>query len=183
MATYTTAQYIEELEKRKKAIDKAKIIAPCALVAHDAQIMRMTEKGVNGLNRKLVPKYSMKPMYINTRTSSPKAISAVGKTGQTKFKSGKAHKTTYFQAGYREFKAKIGRGMFQLFGQMMRDFATSLQRRGDVWVTGMKQSINADKADNLIKKYGIESFRLTKEEKINYSNCINKQLNNILRGA
>ena len=183
MATYTTAQYIEELEKRKKAIDKAKIIAPCAMVAHDSQIMRMTERGVNGDNRKLVPKYSMKPMYINTRTGSPKSISAVGKTGESVFKSGKAHKTTYFQAGYREFKAKIGRGMFQLFGDMMKDFTNSMQRQGDHWITGMKNNRNSKKAENLIEKFGIASFRLTKEEKQQYSNCINKSLMNILRGA
>jgi hypothetical protein len=182
MMAYTTQQYIAELERRKKSFDKARIIAGCALAAHDSQIMRMWDKGLNGNNQKLVSQYSTKPIYINA-FQSPRGIKPVGKTGQTTFKtSGKPHKTQYFAGGYDQFKKSLQRPMFEIFGRLKKNFTNSLQKRGDSYVTGVSGDDNVSKYQNLIKKYGKVSFMLTKDEKTKYSNCINAKLNNILRG-
>ena len=178
---YTTEQYIAELEKRKKTINKAKIIFGCASSTHNAQIKRMWDASVNANNEPLVNNYSTKPFYLSPY-SSPKGIKPVGKTGRTTFKTGKAHKTQYLSGGYKQFKTIIGRPFFEVFGQLKQDFTNSLTLRGESYTTGVKTDLSEQKYRNLIKKYGRKSFMLTKDEKTNYSNCINRKLNNILRG-
>jgi len=183
MGTYTTADYIKEIERRKKSFDKAKLIFPCASTAHDSQIQRMREREQNADNKPLVSKYSTKPMYMSAQTSAPKTFKPIGKTGKTEFKaSGKPHKTIYFPGGYKQFKETIKRPMFEVFGRMFSDFQNSLQRQGEYYITGLKDKFNGKKAKGLIERFGKASFELTKEEKIQYNNCINNKLMQILQG-
>lgn len=55
-----------------------------------------------------IGKYSTEPIYVNPK-NSPKKFAPKGKTGNTKFADGKAHKTRYFEQGYKGFRAKAGR--------------------------------------------------------------------------
>ena len=189
---YTTEQYIAELEKRKKTINKAKIIFGCATAAHNSQINRMRNEQLNSEGESLVGSYSTKPMYMSPY-SSHKKVTPIGKNGETVFKSGKKHKTQYIAGGYKQFKEIIGRPMFEVWGDLFSDFTNSIRRKDDYFVSGLrdlnvegegneKKTPNSKKFLNLIKKYGKKSFMLTKDEKTNYSNCINRKLNNILRG-
>jgi hypothetical protein len=186
MMAYTTQQYIAELERRKKSFDKARIIASCALAAHDSQTTRMWggENQLNSQKTSLVKYYSIKPIYIG-KFQSPKKINPIGKTGKTTFKStGEKHKTQYYPLGYAQFKADIKRPMLELFGRLKKDYSKAPQKSGDSYVTGVNGEENIKKYKRLLKmeNVGEEAFKLTKDEKTKYSNCINAKLNNILRG-
>jgi hypothetical protein len=182
---YTTEQYIAELEKRKKSFDKAKLIFSCAAAAHKSQILRMWGKNqLNSEGVSLVRSYSIKPIYIS-KFQSPRGITPIGKTGKTVFKSsGKPHKSQYYALGYAKFKADIQRPMLEVFGILKKDFTNSLTKREDSYTSGIKDDDNEKKYLRLtkMKNVGKEAFMLTKEEKVNYSNCVNKKLNQIMRG-
>lgn len=96
--------------------------------ANDLKVMisnRVIEKGETSTGAKF-SSYSTNPIYVNTTDNSPKKLPPKGKTGRTVFaKTGKPHKSTYFEGGYKEFRSKIGRSTdkdFFLTGEMWRKF-------------------------------------------------------------
>lgn len=190
MANYTPAEYIKELERRKKSIKKANIIKDCAFVAHVSQVTRMFEDEKGGDGGPLVDSYSTKYLTVgkaNTpRRPSGKKLEFVpfSKSQRAAHGGKKGYYAYVFPdgEGYNAFKKAIGRGMFELFGHLKRDFATSLTRYQDHFVSGTRNEANTKKVESLVEKYGEDSFKLTQEERKQYNECVANKLNAILRG-
>ena len=72
-----------------------------------------------------IGQYSRKPLYVNTAKTGRKSVPPIGKTGETKFKDGQPHKTTFFADGYAGYKqATQGNTTVRLFesGQTANQF-------------------------------------------------------------
>lgn len=99
--------------------------------------------------------YSITETYINTsKPGIPRKVAPVGKTGETKFKNGEPHKTTYFKNGYKGFRSSQGRVSnfknFELTGEMWRGFGVeNLQKTatGAKAELGGKTGASQDKID------------------------------------
>jgi hypothetical protein len=125
MATYTTKQYVEKLQKLAELDVKPFYDITQEVIAR--QTYRIFTKG-QGSNGPL-GSYSPDPIYVsNKQSSTPRRNKPVGKTGETKFKNGNPHKSTYFPGGYSEFKKAIGKGgkvNLWLFGNFLKAFMNS----------------------------------------------------------
>lgn len=179
---YTTSQYIKELDRRLGEIKRSNLVYLSALVIHPEYINRIFDKGLNAFNSPHGT-YSTKPIYVNTKRKSPKAVKSVGKTGNSVFKSGKPHKTTYFPRGYSQFKQSIGRGSavnFRLFDDLKLDMTNGLRKLKDKAQVILKRNFNVKKVNGLIEKYGKDSFMFSERERQKYLNDLAKRLNKIM---
>ena len=146
-------------------------IANCFGVAvndvHALQTQRIFVAGQNSTNGAIGSYNTTDPLYVNPKYS-PKKFPTKGKTGSSKFKNGKAHKTGYFTS-YSSFRQAIGRQTsvvdLRLSGALFRDYASSLVRQGDRWIVGVKNKDNLGKLQGAIERYGATVFMLTKTER------------------
>ena len=134
-------------------------------------VERIHTKGLASDNT-AIGKYSTKPIYVSTSSNvgSKKAFGApVGKTGVDMFKSGKKHRSRYFQGGYNEFKTSIGRNQLgsvnlTLSGQMQNQLAVLPTNGG--WGIGFQ---NAELLKRAVmfetQKYKKQIWALTADEK------------------
>ena len=99
---------------------------------------------------------------------------------------GGAGKLGVYSKAYAERKKKKGREYkfvnFNCTGRLETDFANSLEKRGDTYVTGVSNSENSNKVDWLTERYGKQAFMLTKQERLFFSDCVNNSLLDYLRG-
>ena len=164
----TTNDFIQKLEQRYKDIVSNKPLGIAVAAVHEKMVKRIFEDGKNGNDGKIGAYDTSEPLYVSPN-KSPKSFPVKGKTGKTKYKNGKPHKTGYFTS-YKAFRQKIGREVsfvnLSLFGQLKRDFSNSLQRvNNNKWISGTKNNKNSDKVDGAVDRYGREVFQLTKDEK------------------
>lgn len=168
MATYTIAEYSKMLDKRLDSFVNSKAVGQVYSTILADMVIRIFEEGKNS-SGDFIGKYSTNDTYINTEKESPKKLPARGKNGNTKFKDGNPHKTTFFGGGYKEFKGKIGRGSsfvnLRLFGLLQNDMAAGLIKKGDVWQIALKRQFNADKARGNEDRFDHKIFALTTDER------------------
>ena len=111
---------------------------------------------------------------------------------------------TYSKA-YAARKRKAGREAnfvnFNFTDFLQNDFANSITKKGNTYVTGVKNvrnpnpppaangkpskskgATNSEKVDYLKQRYGAQAFDLTKEEREFFSDCITETLLDYLRG-
>lgn len=197
----TTEQWIAE--QQKKIQELAKFCKPLEIAAKDTMAMQAGRIFVEGKDSadSNIGKYSTKPFYLNPK-NSPKKFAPKGKTGQTKFKTGKKagqnHKTRYFADGYKGFRNLIGRQTkfvdLSLVGDLQSDFANSpsitnrlpkdivpIKVSNLEYITALKRGINKEKRDGLEKKYG-PVFQLTAAEKKHFAEIVQKETD-LLFGA
>lgn len=173
----TARQYINNLEKRIEKLADADLLFPCVQAAHDSQINRIFVMGENG-DGEPIGDYSTTPTYISL-SASPRAFRPKGKDGKTKFKSGKPHKSGYFEGGYKEFRNTIGRRTdavdLTLFGRLSNDFSTGIMLEDDVWLTGVKNPENGDKVRGLAERFGEQTWTLTDNERQTFIECCKRR--------
>jgi hypothetical protein len=189
MTTYTTKEYIAELDRRLATINKADLIKDCAFAAHEKQVTRMFEDQKNANGQALIGEYSTKWISIgaaNTPRKPSRALEFVPFNKAGREKTGKKGYYAYVfkqGEGYKQFKKEIGRKFFELFGDLKKDFSTSMTRFGDHFVTGTKHERNSKKVNSLIDKYGEVAWKLSDEEKRQYVECVANKLTKIMSNA
>jgi hypothetical protein len=123
------------------------------LDTHDEMVNRIFEqqKDANGGEPK---PYSTEPLWI-----SREALKGVRDTG-TKSKSGK---TRYFEGGYKELKASIGRPPLELRGLLKLDFTNGIRQ-----VSPLEFEVDVNKESlNKIRGNFRKFFELSEKEKNN----------------
>lgn len=167
-----------------------KLAKTIAQAIYASNLRRIHNEGLN-TRKKRIGKYSSEPTYINPK-NSPVKFTAVGKGGkETKtkssklvfnikskkavtqttksaqqFKSGKAHKTRYFDGGYKEFRWKIGREYhyvnLDLSGSLRANY--QLLKDGNSYIIGFMSSKKAEIATGLEKHFHGKIWGMTKED-------------------
>jgi hypothetical protein len=134
---------------------------------HALQTQRIFVDGQNSQNTGIGSYNTTDPLYVNP-ANAPKKFPTKGKTGKSRFKNGKPHKTGYFKS-YSSFRQAQGRQTavvdLRLSGMLFRDYASSLLRLDNKWIAGVKNKENAGKINGAIKKYGATVFKLTDSER------------------
>lgn len=115
--------------------------------------------------------YSSKPLYVNPDVA-PRSFARKGKTGETKFKNGKSHKTGYFN-GYGQYKQQIGEGN-RVNLRLFRNFEVAYNAGGEFSIESgrlvYKHTILTSAANPVGKIEGIKdkypnAFGLSQQEK------------------
>lgn len=158
---------------------------PLGIAAGDTHALMMERIFVDGLNASgsKIGSYSTSPgMYVNTQFA-PQKKAAKGKTGETKFKNGKPHKTTYFES-YKAFRQAEGRESsfvnLRLFGNLQNDLSTGLKRvDDDLWIAVVRKNENWKKIQGFQVKYG-NVFSLTKDERSHFKKVLDFELKKVL---
>jgi len=109
-------------------------------------------------------KYSTKSTYISPE-QSPKKFSVKGKSGKTKFKNGKPHKSRYFEQGYKEFRETIGAETshvnLQLSGKLKTSFI--IQNDSGKYKIGFDSTYGKDISDGMEDKYNQKIWGVSSE--------------------
>lgn len=199
----TPQEFIKDIQKKAAAIVKENIplaIAVRTVVALTTQ--RIFADGKNSSDTNIGQYDTSRAMYINPdasprlgadKASGVSGLQKVGKTGESAFKNGKAHKTAYV-ANYKDFRNKIGRRIdkvnLNLTGQLASDFANAkidpnfakininekdFKVNANTYVVSLKNAFNAIKRDGLEKKYGTV-FQPTPEERKKFFDTANFEL-------
>ena len=172
----TTEEFNRSLDLKLAQIADAKFLLTSVSEAHARQVKRIFEKGEK-VGGKIGQYNSENPIYV-APDKSPKKFTTKGKNGETTFKSGKPHKTGYFDS-YKAFRGEIGRETsfvnLRLTENLKFDFTNSLVLSGGFYVTGTRRKENSDKAEGIVDKYG-NVFKLTAEEVKIYSDSVKRKL-------
>ena len=151
----TTDEYIAKLNAASRKLQNPKGLVGVASAIGRAQHKRIFEDGKDGKGADIKPEYSTNPIYIS-KSQTPKATTA-GK----------------YELGYKEFKAKLGRGKMVLFRFFAQAYLGSLVRpdvqfsdRGVVIASGFNYTPAnpKGKVDALLDKYG-EAFKFSNDER------------------
>ena len=183
MAKLSLDQYAKELERRLKVLQQDdKPLRIAAQETHIATIKRTYRQGIKS-NGSKIGQYSNKPLYIKPNTA-PKGFTPAGKTGNTKFASGKAHKTKWFKS-YKAFRASQGREAafinLNLHGRLETNHANGLKQKGKhVWITQVRPN-NSKKMRGNERKFG-KIANLTPLERKRFFVIIRQELAKVLRG-
>ena len=180
----TVDQYIAKLNRQIEALernDKALFLAASSV--HGKMVTRIFSEGQTSAGAKIGNYNSTKPIYVNPK-NAPKGFPAKGKNGQSTFKNGRKRKTGYFQS-YKDFRGKQGRETafvnLRLHGRLQTDFANSLQKSGNKYISGTKNAANTVKIEGNEKRFNAAIFRLTKAEHDLFINILSKELINQLK--
>jgi hypothetical protein len=134
---------------------------------HALQTQRIFVEGQNSGNAGIGRYNTTNPLYVNPN-NAPKKFPTKGKTGKSRFKNGQPHKTGYFKS-YSSFRQAQGRQTavvdLRLSGALFRDYASSLLRIDNKWITGVKNKDNGGKIRGAINKYGATVFKLSDNER------------------
>ena len=189
----TTAEFNKKLDEQLLKISDAKFLLTSVTEVHSRQVKRIFEQGLNGNGAKIGNYNSTDPLYVNP-DESPVKFPTKGKTGEKTFKSGKEHKTGYFDS-YKAFRNEIGRSTtfvnLRLTENLKLDFTNSVTQSGSGYVTGVRDRLmpqadlptnkektkeNVNKVKGIVAKYGAVTFMLTENEKDIYKQSVKLKL-------
>lgn len=187
MPVYTPKLYIKVLQKRSKELTtkRRQVIFSVASVVHADKGERIFTKGQKDSGAK-IGSYSTKPTTINSKQSPVKLKDNVFvpfNQRQRNATGKRGYFGQYFAGGYKQFKSTIGRGSrvnLKLFGDLEKDFNTSLSWNGKTWVEGTKRRNNTIKLESAEDKYG-SVFGFTKKERKRAQEIYNKVLLNTMQ--
>lgn len=189
----TTEQFIQKNKAALEAILKTDI--PLKLAVYSVvgmQAKRIFQDGKNTANAGIGSYNATDPLYVNTQRNAPINNPVRGKSGESKFKNGKPHKTTYYNS-YKDFRQKQKREAgfvnLRLTNELQSDFsnaqistssnkvatANPIKVNVHYYKTELKKPINQKKREGLEKKYGT-IFYLTKEEKALFLTVLTNEL-------
>lgn len=157
----------KRLAAKLKAIAKDDAIIreiATTLLASNVQRIHLQGLTVNGGQ---IGQYGTKPLYISVEASPKKFGAPTGKTGKSKFKSGKPHTSKYFSEGYAGFRSAIGADASKvnltLTTRLQNDFQT--QKRGRDWVLGFESSYGKRLRQAFEAKYGTRIWGVTQKDR------------------
>ena len=153
-----------------KAVDKAKIAGANQIEADFKKRVFTDGKKTDGSD---IGVYDTVPTYVSIDGAKKKygsqlkssALKPIGKTGQSKFKNGKPHKSQYFGDGYAGFRAQVGRQNskidLNLTGNLQDSIATGVTQKG--LQLGFINSEGAELASYHDQRFG-EIFTASEQE-------------------
>lgn len=158
-------------------IDDITVSIGQALVASNIERIHQDGKAVDNT---LIGQYnSTKPFYINPNKAPRKAglMPPKGKTGETKFKDGKPHKTTYVNS-YKDFRNRIGRKTdkvnLNLTGKLQSELnLVVVNNKADI---GFTTSYGGTISEALEDKYGKKIWGVSKADKKEIINIIKEEI-------
>lgn len=168
MTALTTTQLIQKYRSSITKIEHGFERAVDSV--HALQTKRIFEDGLRADGGKIGTYNSTKRIYVNPKyVPKAKGLSGKGKTGKSKFKNGKPHKSTFFKS-YKAFRASQGAETgfvnFKLFGHLQSDYRKPPVRIAPgVYVAGTSNPFNSNKVRHLIKRYGNNIFTLSMDER------------------
>lgn len=188
----TIRQWQQKLDKTIK--DLKNITVPMKLAAFSATAKmgeRIFDEGRTTEGTK-IGSYSDEPIYVS-QSATPKPRGALtGKTGASKFKDGKPHKSKYFMQGYKGYRENVGRQAnfvdLSLTGELRLDFGNEKTVAEPRKITDLEyqirldKSINRDKAGGAEEKYG-EIFSLSESERNIFFNTLELEFQNRIAKA
>lgn len=137
--------------------------------------------------------YSTKPIYISAAAVPKPKGRPIGKTGKSKFESGKKagqdHAMRYFASGYKGYRENIGRQAsfvdLSLTGELRMDFGNTRSEKETskpVKVSDLEYQIRLDKPINQDKREGADEkygtiFELSDNEKRTFYNTVQFEFN------
>lgn len=156
--------WIEQEEKRIG--NYVTCVGATITTIHGLQSQRIFSEGLNGNGTAIGQYNTTEELYVNPK-NTPKALPTKGKTGQSVFKNGKPHKTTWYES-YKSLRSRQGRRddrvNLNLSGLLFRDYSTPPERSGNSYLVGVRNKANSDKIDGIIENYGKVVFELTESE-------------------
>lgn len=186
----TTDQYISKLQGKIKELEKQNKPFEIAVRSTMAlQSNRIFIEGKNSSGSSLGQYDTTLPMYINP-LKAPRAtgkkikgieglMPPTGKNGDTVFKNGEPHKTTYVK-NYKDYRNRIGRRVdrvdITLSGDLQSDFRNSVSTtkvtptkvNTNEYITVIRRPLNTKKIEGLEKKYGVFTNLTTQEREAFY---------------
>lgn len=170
---------------------------PLRIASYDTlgkQSLRIFTEGKNSSGSAIGQYNSTDPLYLNPKTAfnGAKLGKPVGKTGKTKFKSGKDHVTVFVES-YKSYREKIGRKTgsvnLELSGELKSDMenpqggAPAPTRVSEhEYIVQVKRPLSLKKIEGNEARFGT-IFKLTSGEKDNFFTRANFELKKILAGG
>ncbi|HRB53982.1 MAG TPA: hypothetical protein PLD87_09930 [Bacteroidia bacterium] len=136
-------------------LDMDKLVREVANNFYVENLRRIHNTGKD-VNERLIGggNYSTKSTYVSL-DQTPKKFTPIGKTGKSKFKSGKPHKSRFFPDGYKEFRQTIGAETswvnLQLTGRLKTSFI--IQNNGNKYLIGFDNQYGTEISEGMEKKY------------------------------
>jgi hypothetical protein len=181
----TLEQHIQKM--RQLAEDLSKADGPVFLASNSALAMfseRVFTEGQSSTGQKFSYN-STNPLYVNpskTFGDTGGLKPPRGKTGKTKFKSGKAHKTTWVES-YKDLRQKVGRESAFVNWEANGDLKSDIENNSTMttrkvgeaeYVIESTKKENADKLRGFYTKYP-NVFKLSEKEKQEYYKTFDKE--------
>jgi hypothetical protein len=164
---------IEELERVLKFLaDDDSIQNRVTLVAAkevEAEYKDRIFKDGKDSKGKSIGRYDTKPMYVSPKQLKglPKGkFNRKGKTGQSKFKNGKKHRSTYLSGGYKELRDKTGRQSKRVDLNLTGASQQTIQvgKKGEGIVLGFTDAKRQVILEGNERRFGGNIFSLSKGE-------------------
>lgn len=143
---YTPEQYGRELDKRMQSFKDAAWFSDCAVEAWGNLVDRVFQQGLNGAMKPHEAQGKDYPVY------SP---------GYASKRKNKGRQTGYVNL------------IFE--GRLVQDMGTGLEKQGRDYVGGVKNVENGKKIEWLEDLYGPLTFRVSKDERAEFKNCVYKR--------
>ncbi len=130
--------------------------------------------------------YDTSPFYASSESlrGLPKGkFNKKGKTGKSKFKSGKSHKSTYLKSGYKEFRSKAGRQNSKVDLNLTGASQQTIQvgTKGDQTVIGFTDPKRMVILEAKERKYGKDIFTLSQQEQAVYQETVDREIQQVIK--
>lgn len=187
MLTYKSngQSVILKLSNKIKGVDVLmdKIVREVALTTRSQNLNRVHNEGKTADDTMIGDtQYSTKATYISL-DKSPKKFTPKGKTGKSKFKNGKQHRSGYFPDGYKGFRTAIGRTTSHVNLQLSGLLKTKLQVQGagKTYKVGFESGYGSDVAEGLEQKYSQQIWGITPSEEKELVEIVENRINDYLK--
>lgn len=179
----TIEQYIAKMEKQKRELARSKAVNLAANTAHADMVERIFTEGNASSGAKIGQYDSSDPLYIASK-DSPRNVPHKGKTGESTFKNGKAHKTAYFES-YKAFRQAVSRPTnyvnLDLFGRLKSEFENSVIRITNTsFEARLRTQESQDKATGNQRRFGKVIFGASNEERDTFRDVLRFEINRII---
>ena len=163
----TIDEYRDKIKKQAEAIISGKAVFTAASTTVSHMSTRIFVEGKNSNGTQIGNYNTTDPLYVNPLVTKKK-FPLKGKNGNEKFKSGKSHKTGYFDS-YADFRKEVGRPVafvnLVLTSDLKKNFDAGVVRINDFeYDLILTRESNVNKADGAEDRFGV-IFKTTKEEK------------------
>lgn len=188
----TFKQWQDKLDKHTK--DLKNFTEPLRVAAYTTTALmgeRIFDEG-RTTDGATIGQYDDKPMYVSLAAIPRPKGAPTGKTGKSKFKDGKVHKSKYFEEGYKGYRGNVGRQVakvdLSLTGELRMDFGNQKQVAEPRKISDEEYQIRLDKEIDQDKRQGAEEkygkiFTVSDSEKEVFYNTVNFEFNNRLHKA
>ncbi len=130
--------------------------------------------------------YDTSPFYASSDSlrGLPKGkFNKKGKTGKSKFKNGKSHKSTYLKSGYKEFRSKAGRQNSKVDLNLTGASQQTVQvgTKGDQTVIGFTDQRRLIILEANERRFKKDIFSLSQQEQAVFQETVNREIQEVIK--